>query len=215
VVRRERGFPTTSGDMVAPEPGKATTDQAIKPVGDGAQTHREPRGDVAEGVAVRHAPEACGDVAKASRIASFGDLTFILEPRDRSVAKGDAHEGPRMAGSPHQGETADRIGHDCGETRRILVLGPGAKPAPIHTEVIHLCKLFGENLYDVRLDGPFYCLQIDVVDRHQGSQGPVVQVDDVCHPFNEAVQPFLAVAVENGAPVKVALSGRRPASTRS
>jgi hypothetical protein len=101
-----------------------------------------------------HAHEACSDVEKASMIESFGNLTFRLEPLDSRVATGDSHDGPRMAGSPHQGETGDRIGHDFGETQRILVLCPGAKPAPIHTEVIHLCKLFGENLYRGGNRGP-------------------------------------------------------------
>ena len=58
----------------------------------------------------------------------------------------------------------------------------------------------------MRLDGRLYVFQTDVVVRRVGSQGPVVQVDDVLHALDEAVQPLLAVVEQDRAPIEVALA---------
>ena len=54
----------------------------------------------------------------------------------------------------------------------------------------------------VALDG----IQVDVVAGQQGSRGPVVQVDEVLHPFDETVQLLLAVAEQHGMTIEVALA---------
>lgn len=58
----------------------------------------------------------------------------------------------------------------------------------------------------MRLDGPLDGLQVDVVAGQQGSQDPVVQVDEILHSFNKALQFFLTVAEQDRVPVEVALA---------
>ena len=65
LVTTKFGFTTTSGKMMATEPGKMATDKSVEPVLDGSQAKMEPIGDVAERVALMNAQEAFGDFEKA------------------------------------------------------------------------------------------------------------------------------------------------------